>query len=111
MAARALRQAAARLPDQGGLAALLASVADGARAARLELIRLRPKPERAAGDHVEVPVELEMRGTYLAALEFLRRLDALGRLVRVGDLALERPEHVTDQVVVQIRFVAVRDGQ
>jgi len=106
-AARALRRAAARLPDQRELAGLLASVADGARDARLELIRLRPRPERAAGDHVEVPVELEMRGTYLAALEFLRRLDALGRLVRVGDLALERPEHVTDQVVVQIRCVAV----
>jgi type IV pilus assembly protein PilOP len=107
MAARALRQAAARLPDQRELAALLASVADGARDARLELIRLRPRTERAVGDHVEVPVELEMRGTYLAALDFLRRLDALGRLVRVGDLTLERPERVTARVVVQIRCVAV----
>src|SRR4030095_5802847 len=107
MAPRALPQAAGRLPDRRALPALLAWVADGARDARLELIRLRPRTERAVGDHVEVPVELEMRGTYLAALDFLRRLDALGRLVRVGDLTLERPEHVTDRVVVQIRCVAV----
>jgi Tfp pilus assembly protein PilO len=106
-AARALRRAAARLPDQRELAVLLASVADGARDARLELLRLHPKPERPAGDHVEVPVELEMRGTYPAAREFLRRLDALGRLVRVGDLILERPQRVSNQVVVQIRCVAI----
>ena len=106
-AARALRRAAARLPDQRELATLLASVADGARDARLELLRLRPKPERAAGDHVEVPVELEMRGTYPEALEFLRRLDALGRLVRVGDLSIQRPQRITDRVVVQIHCTAV----
>src|SRR4029453_16666610 len=88
-AARALRRAAARLPDQRELAVLLASVADGARDARLELLRLHAKPERPAGDHVEVPVELEMRGTYPAAREFLRRLDALGRLGRGGGFFLE----------------------
>jgi Tfp pilus assembly protein PilO len=111
LAARALRRSAARLPDQRELATLLASVADGARDARLELLRLRPKPERAAGDHVEVPVELEMRGTYLGALEFLRRLEGLGRLVRVGDLRIERPgrapERNRDGAVVHIRCTAI----
>jgi len=91
-AARALRRAASRLPDQRELGALLASVADGAREGRLELLRLRPKPERAAGDHVEVPVELEMRGTYLDILQLLHRLEGLGRLVRIGDLRIERPD-------------------
>jgi Tfp pilus assembly protein PilO len=130
-AARALRRAASRLPEQRELGALLASVADGARDAGLELLRLRPRPERAAGDHVEVPVELEMRGTYLGVLEFLHRLDGLGRLVRVGDLRIERPEpaeqrssqktgqgerpgapqdaprNTTDPVVLQIRCTAL----
>ncbi len=104
---RELRRAAARLPDQRELAALLASVADDARDLRLELLRLRPKPERVAADHVELPVELEMRGTFLAALEFLRRLGALGRLVRVRDLGVARSGHAAGQPIVQIRCTAV----
>jgi type IV pilus assembly protein PilO len=105
--ARALRHAARRLPDQRELGELLATVADGARDARLELVRLRPRAERLASDHVELPVELEMRGTYLEVLEFLHRLDRLGRLVRIGDLRLEHPEGVGDRMVVQIRCTAL----
>jgi type IV pilus assembly protein PilO len=105
--ARALRRAAMRLPDQRQLSTLLATVAEGARDARLELVRLRPTAERRASDHVEVPVELEMRGTYLEVVEFLRRLDGLGRLVRVGDLRLEHPEGTGDRVVVQMRCTAL----
>ncbi len=110
-AARALRRAAMRLPEARELGALLAAVADSARAARLELLLLRPKAERAAGDHVEVPVELHVRGTYLDALAFLRQLEEIGRLVRVGDLRIERPERApergNDRTIVHVRCTAV----
>ena len=106
-AARALRRAAARLPDQRELAALLAAVADDARAVRLELLSLRPKPERAAGDHIEVPVELELRGSFLEALAFLHRLEALGRLVRVGDVRVARPQRAGDRLLVEVRCTAL----
>jgi type IV pilus assembly protein PilO len=105
-AEHALRRAVARLPDQREVAELLATVAERARGAGLELMALRPKPERAAGDHVEAPVELELRGTFPETLAFLRRLEALGRLVRIGDLRVDRPERVGDRVVVQVRCTA-----
>src|SRR5262249_28357936 len=47
-AARALRQAEERLPEERELAALLAEVATSARAAGLELLLLRPQPEPPA---------------------------------------------------------------
>jgi len=106
-AARALRRAAARLPDQRELAALLTALADDARAVRLEILSLRPKPERAAGDHIEVPVELELRGSFLEALAFLRRLETLGRLVRVGDVRVARPQRAGDRVIVEVRCTAL----
>jgi Tfp pilus assembly protein PilO len=74
-AARALRQAEERLPEERELAALLAEVATSARAAGLELLLLRPKPERQAGDHAEVPLEMQVRGTFNETVGFLARID------------------------------------
>src|SRR5215831_2596770 len=70
-AAHALRHADARLPEERELAALLADVAASARAAGLELILLRPKAERLADDHAEVPLEMQVRGTFHATVVFL----------------------------------------
>lgn len=91
-AARALRHAARRLPERRELAALLSEVARSARDARLDLLSLRPKTERTATDHVEVPVELQIRGSYARTLGFLRRLEEMSRLVHVGDIKLERQD-------------------
>lgn len=106
-AARALRRASARLPDERELGALLASVAGGARDAGLELLLLRPKAERVAADHILVPVELHGRGTFREALTFLRDLEHLDRLVHVGDLRIERPVQAGDRTVVELRCTAV----
>jgi len=91
-AAHALRHATRRLPDRRELAALLSEVARSARDARLDLLSLRPKTERTATDHVEVPVELQIRGSFARTLGFLRRLEEMSRLVHVGDVKLERQD-------------------
>jgi Tfp pilus assembly protein PilO len=106
-AARALRHATMRLPDRRELAALLAEVARSARDARLDLVSLRPKAERTATDHVEVPVELQVRGSYTRTLGFLRRLEKLSRLVRVGDLKLERQEGAGGRILLRASCTAV----
>jgi type IV pilus assembly protein PilO len=105
-AARALRRAAARLPDERELGALLASVASGARDAGLELLLLRPGAERAAADHVAVPIELHGRGTYHGVLTFLGDLERLGRLVHLGDLRIDRPVQAGDRLLVEMRCTA-----
>jgi len=98
--ARALARAEARLPDRREVSGVLAAVAAGARDAHLTVLALRPKPERAAPDHVEVPVELELRGTWDETTGFLRGLEGLDRLVHVGALRLERPRRLGERVVV-----------
>jgi Tfp pilus assembly protein PilO len=106
-AARALRHAARRLPDRRELYALLSEVARSARDARLDLISLRPKTERRATDHVEVPVELQIRGSYARTLAFLRRLEEMDRLVHVGDVTLERQDGPGARVVLRGSCTAV----
>jgi len=106
-AARALRHATIRLPDRRELAALLAEVARSAQDARLDLVSLRPKTEHTASDHVEVPVELQVRGSYARTLGFLRRLEELSRLVRITDLKLERQEGTGRRVVLRASCTAV----
>jgi Tfp pilus assembly protein PilO len=98
--ARALARAEARLPDRREVSGLLEAVAAAARDAHLTVLALRPKSERVAPDHVAVPVELEMRGTWAETTAFLRGLESLGRLVHVGALRLERPRRLADRLVV-----------
>ncbi len=105
--ARALRRAAARLPDDREVSALLAAVAERASEAGLVLHTVRPLPERPAADHVEVPVELEVRGAYHDTRAFLRGLERLGRLVHVAELRLGQPERVGDGVVLAGRCTAI----
>src|SRR5262249_935307 len=106
-AARALRHAEARLPDRRELAVLLAEVARSACEARLDLVSLRPKAERALSDHVEVPVELDIRGSYPRTVGFLRRLEHLSRLVHVRDLKLERQNSSGGRVVLHASCTAL----
>ena len=101
-AARALRQAEERLPEERELAALLAEVATSARAAGLELLLLRPKPERQAGDHAEVPLEMQVRGTFNETVGFLARIEQLGRLVLVRGVRFDRPEQAGARTVLRV---------
>lgn len=102
-ALRALRRAEARLPDQREMGALLAAVAAEARRDGLVLVALRPKPDRATADHLEAPVELELRGTFADTASFLRRLLTIGRLVHVRELRLGRGERAEGRVILHGR--------
>jgi type IV pilus assembly protein PilO len=101
-AARALRQAEERLPEERELGAVLAEVATIARAAGLELLLLRPKPDRQAGDHAEVPLEMQVRGTFNETIGFLARIERLGRLVRVRGVRFDRPEQAGARTVLRV---------
>jgi type IV pilus assembly protein PilO len=117
-AARALHRAEARLPEERELAELLADVAASARAAGLELILLRPKPERLAEDHAEVPLEMQVRGTFHSTVAFLAQVERLGRLVRIDGVRLQRPERTGAHTILLVtcdattfRFLAGAQGR
>jgi type IV pilus assembly protein PilO len=96
-----LKEAAARLPDQREIADLLSEVAASGRAAGLDITLFRQKPEAYHEFYADVPVQMEMRGTFDDVVDFLDRVGRMDRIVNVSDIALKRPQVDNDQVVLQ----------
>ena len=86
-----LKRAQARLPDQREIANLLDSVAASGRQAGLEITLFRQKPEVLHDFYAEVPVEMQMRGTYQEVALFLDRVKRLDRIVNIANIQLTKP--------------------
>jgi type IV pilus assembly protein PilO len=96
-----LNRAQARLPDQREIADLLSSVAASGRASGLEITLFRQKPEVYRDFYAEVPVEMQMRGTYHDLTMFLDRVKRLDRIVNVTDIQLTKPRVEGDRVLLE----------
>jgi len=60
----------------------------------------RQKPELYHDFYAEVPVEMQMRGTYHEVALFLDRVRRLDRIVNVGDIQLRKPHLEGDQMML-----------
>jgi type IV pilus assembly protein PilO len=96
-----LKRAQARLPDQREIADLLANIAASGRAAGLDILLFRQKPEVLHDFYAEVPVQMEMRGTYHDVAAFFDRVKRLDRIVNVSDIQLKKPQPDTDRVILE----------
>ncbi len=96
-----LRRAQARLPDQREIADLLSNIAASGRASGLDILLFRQKPESYHDFYAEVPVQMEMRGTYHDVAAFLDRVKRLDRIVNVTDIQLKKPEIEGERVQLQ----------
>jgi type IV pilus assembly protein PilO len=101
-----LKRAEARLPDQREIADLLSSVAASGRAAGLEITLFRQKPEVLHDFYAEVPVEMQMRGTYHDVALFLDRVKRLDRIVNVTNIQLTKPQVAGDRVTLDAACTA-----
>ena len=96
-----LKKASARLPDQREIADLLSEVAASGRAAGLDITLFRQKPEAYHEFYADVPVHMEMRGTFNDVVDFLDRVGRMDRIVNVADISLKRPQIDNDKVLLQ----------
>ena len=95
-----LRRAQARLPDQREIADLLSSIAASGREAGLDIVLFRQKPELPHDFYAEVPVQMEMRGTYHDVAAFLDHVKRFDRIVNVADISLKKPRVEADRVML-----------
>jgi type IV pilus assembly protein PilO len=101
-----LKRAEARLPDQREIADLLSNVAASGRAAGLDITLFRQKPEVYREFYAEVPVEMQMRGTYHDVVTFLDRVKRLDRIVNVGNIQLKNPRVEGERVTLEASCTA-----
>jgi type IV pilus assembly protein PilO len=94
-----VKRAEARLPEGREIADLLSNIAASARAVGLDLTLFRQKPEQYSDFYADVPVQMEMRGTYHELAAFMDRVKRLDRIVNVADITLKKPR-IEGEVVV-----------
>src|SRR5581483_4415860 len=101
-----LKRAQAQLPDQREIADLLSSIAASGRQSGLDITLFRQKPEVYHDFYADVPVQMEMRGTFHDVVAFLDRVKRLDRIVNISDIHLAKPRVDGDRVLLDASCTA-----
>lgn len=101
-----LERALAELPDTKEIPELLASVSDLARDAGLEVSSFRPRPENIKEFYAEVPVVLNVAGSYHEVASFFDDVGHLPRIVNINQISILSPSVREDGVEIKAECVA-----
>ena len=81
---------ASKLPKEKEIPALIDSVYADISASNLDSIIFAPKPQIKKEIYAEIPIEMQVVGTYYNLADFFDRISRLPRIVNVRNLNLER---------------------
>lgn len=98
---RQLASAITRLPDQKEIPELLSSISSLGRDSGLDILVFRQKPEGYQEFYAEVPVDMQVRGTYHQVASFFDEVAKLDRIVNVSNIILRDPKVVDDDLLLE----------
>ena len=98
---RQLASAITRLPDEQEIPELLSNISSLGRDAGLEILVFRQKPEGYQEFYAEVPVDMQVRGTYHQVASFFDEVAKLDRIVNVSDITLKEPRVEDESLLLQ----------
>ncbi len=98
---RQLETAITRLPDQKEIPELLSSISSLGRDSGLDILVFRQKPEGYQEFYAEVPVDMQVRGTYHQVASFFDEVAKLDRIVNVSNIVLRDPKVVDDDLLLE----------
>jgi len=101
-----LGKALKELPDKKETSGLLSRVSDKARDAGLDIKLFRPKGEAKKEFYAEVPVELEVNGSFHQVATFFDEVGRMSRIVNLGNIRLSQPSVEEEDVSVSTTVVA-----
>ena len=78
-----------QLPETTEVESLLVDVSQTGLAAGLEIKKFKPSAEEKKGFYAELPIALEVSGSYHQLATFISGIAALPRIVTISDLKLE----------------------
>lgn len=102
-----LKQALKELPNDREIPGLLKGISTLGRNVGLEVPKFQPLPERKREFVAEVPVTLEVEGSYHEVAMFFDRLAKMNRIVYVQNLNLGSPTDRGGKVVLKVSGQAV----
>ena len=105
-----LEKALQELPDKKGIEQLLARISDKARDSGLDVNLFRPEAEDLKEFYAEVPVQLEVTGTYHQLATFFDELSNLSRIVNVRDFRFKNPTKIRGEIELNssVRVISFR---
>lgn len=98
---RQLKMAITRLPDEKEIPELLSSISSLGRDSGLDILVFRQKPEGFEEFYAEVPVDMQVRGTYHQVASFFDEVAKLDRIVNVSNIVLRDPKVVDDDLLLE----------
>lgn len=101
-----LDKAVQRLPDSTELPGLLTDITSLGKKTGLEFRSFRPKKEVKRGFYAEVPIDIELRGSYHNVGLFFDRVAHLPRIVRISRVSMTVADDSKDPPVLRVKGVA-----
>lgn len=101
-----LRRALLELPDKKEIDDLLARVSNEAREAGLEIQLFKPMPEGKRDFYAEVPVDVEVVGTYHQLGAFFDEVGHLERIVNLDHYQVSDPKIADGNMLLTTKVVA-----
>ncbi len=97
-----------QLPEETDVESLLVDVSQTALANGLEIKKFQPSQEEKKGFYAELPISLEVSGSFHDLASFISGVAALPRIVTMHDLKLEikKPEEGRPQTGVRLQMTA-----
>lgn len=76
------------LPEKEEIPTLLVGISQAGRDAGLDFLLFQPKPESAKGFYAEIPVDINVSGTYHQVAVFFDKVSNLPRIVNIRDIKM-----------------------
>ena len=102
-----LKEAIAQLPSKKEIADLLSSIATKAQESGLDIDLFRPRPENYKDFYAEIPVEMNIRGTFHNVIMFFDAIGRLTRLVNIDNVGFKNPKVSGDRMVLEFTTTAI----
>ncbi|MEO5359010.1 MAG: type 4a pilus biogenesis protein PilO [Nitrospirota bacterium] len=96
------------LPEEHEITSLLKQVSDNAINAGLKVALWEPQPRKNHASNIlyEIPVRVQVNGSYHKLGDFLSRITALDRIVNTSKIDLTEPKPIGDEAVLTITLEA-----
>lgn len=100
------KKALAELPDRKEIPQLLAKISDKVKESGLDIRLFKPKAEQKKDFYAEVPVEIEVAGTYHQVATFFDEIGHLERIVNLDQFGMTEPKREETGMVLKTSLTA-----
>jgi type IV pilus assembly protein PilO len=96
----------AQLPDQKEIPQLLTTISSLGKESGLNFLLFRPKPEAPKEFYAEIPVEIEVEGSYHEVASFFSKVGNLNRIVNITNVSMAKSHEEAEKMILKTSCLA-----